>query len=255
MTQRPFPSLIEDTPEEAYKWIREVTRTREEDVGNYDKLVTDLEQTAEDAATNDAASITFSNTTSGLVADDVQAAIDEVDADLDTAQTAITAIQAITSVISGKYCVGQLVAATLLTTLSTASTSMTNLTGLQVLITPTSTSSIILLLAGGAAGCSTTTVQQFFQIANGSTAIAVPTTPGNRVACMTSLANISSTNLSNFHVSGTNSPASVAQQTYNVMHCVDTGTGYINRSASDTDSAGYARGTSWLIAIELRPIP
>lgn len=252
MTKR-FPDLIADTVEENSKWIREVTRARDEDVGNYDKLVKDIETL--DNASNAAADVTYSNTTSGLVADDVQAALDEIDGDLDTAESAITAIQAITSVISGKYCIGQIVTASKTDTSSIASKTIADVSGLSLNITPGSTSSVILLLAYGACGCSAATVTQRFNISNGTTPLQSPTSPSNRLPAMATVGGIAAGELGTFFMCGTDAPASVAAQTYVVRHAIDTGTGYVNRSGTDTDTSAFVRGTSLLMAIELRPIP
>lgn len=253
MSTKRFPDLLTDTIEDACKWIREVTRSREEDIGDHDKVVKDIETVTN--ASNAAADVTFDNTTSGLTADDVQAALDEIDDDLDTAESAITAIQAITSVVSGKYCIGQIVTASKTDTSSIASTSFSDVSGLSLNITPGSTSSVIVLFAYGACGCSAATVTQLFNISNGTTPLQSPTSPSNRLQAMATVGDINAADMGNFFMCGTNSPASVSQQTYVVRHATDSGTGYVNRSGTDTDSSGFVRGTSLLMAIELRPIP
>lgn len=43
MTQRRFPDLFAETLEETAKWIREATRVREEDIGDADKIITDIQ--------------------------------------------------------------------------------------------------------------------------------------------------------------------------------------------------------------------
>jgi hypothetical protein len=252
LTKR-FPDLIADTIEEASKWIREVTRSRDEDIGNYDKLVKDIESLA--GQSNAAEDVTYDNATSGLTADNVQDALDEIEGTTDSQGIAITAIQAITSVISGKYCIGQIVTAVKSDTASVTGTTMTNVSGLSVTITPGSTSSVILVFARGIGGCSAGTVQQWLELANGTTPLEAPTSPSNRKPSMAAISSITANDVMGWSMMALNSPASVAAQTYNVRNSVDAGTGYINRSGTDTDSAGFSRGTSSIFAIELRPIP
>lgn len=262
---RQFPNLFDNTLESIGNWIKEVTRIRDEDVGDTDKINQDI---------NDAGTVDLTTEVSGVlpVANGGTGAATHTAKGVLIGQgtSALTTVAPGTSgnvlksngtdwvsaagLVASGYSVGQIQITTLLTTHSTTSTTMTNTTGLAVSITPTSTSSIVLVIANGACGASSAVTTQMFEIANNTTPLLSPDTPSSRQAGMVGTAGLAAGDLGHFTVIGKDAPNSTSSQTYNLRHLVDTGTGYINRSGTDTDSASFQRGTSMIMAIELRPI-
>jgi len=139
-------------------------------------------------------------------------------------------------------------------TFSTASTSYTDLTGMSVSITPSSKSNIIELATSICASGGTNT-SMFFQFVRGSTAILVGDAASSRPVCSTLISMENLAQAPNFmkHCSalGFDAPDSVSATTYKIQTSVNGGTGYLNRSVTDTDSSLYPRGASVLLAKEI----
>ena len=149
---------------------------------------------------------------------------------------------------------GQVVNTTKTDTFSSSSTSYVDITGLSLSITPTSASSTILIFAvvngAGVSGVSDTTAQ----LVRNSTAIGNGATAGNRSVGFGQL-NASSSNMFPGAITFLDSPATTSATTYKIQAKLQTGVGtfYINRGATDTDSAGFARVSSQITAIEVLP--
>ena len=138
-------------------------------------------------------------------------------------------------------------------TFSTTSTSFTDITGLSVSITPTSTSSkilvkIVLTITG------TNTTGSTYRITRGGSPIGIADAASNRNRG--SGAEVFNTRVDtsyNYGAQFLDSPSSISSLTYAVQAIVGSGTGtvYINRSSSDTDSAGFSRGVSSITVMEI----
>jgi len=139
-------------------------------------------------------------------------------------------------------------------TFSTTSTSFTDITGLSVTITPSSTSSRIVVFcdttitAGGGSG-------GFYgvRLMRDSTAIDIGATAGSRTRASygsntQSDDNMTKTGSFNF----VDSPATTSAVTYKLQAQVySSGTIYINRQTTDSDSAGYGRFASTITVMEI----
>lgn len=146
----------------------------------------------------------------------------------------------------------QVVSTTKTDTFSTASTSLTDLTGLTLTITPTSTASKVFVLATVATGHSTTANNFFVTIADGSdNNLALADSPGSRTSAFS--AQVSpSTSSQIFHgASLLHSPNTTSAFTYKVRVAVTGGTGFVNRSSADTNSAVFSRTVSTITAFEV----
>jgi len=136
---------------------------------------------------------------------------------------------------------------------STGSGTFSNI-GLEVVITPASTSNKILLLTTGSIGLNTTAGFRFTQ---NNTPVGIGDTPGSntarqRVSFKTKLSDLNTSQ--NFVGSCILSPSSTSELTYRVQIEADSdGTWALNRSfnASNSDDVSHAVTSSYLYAIEL----
>ena len=136
-------------------------------------------------------------------------------------------------------------------TFSTASTALTDLTGLSVSITPSSASSRILVLFSINYSISQGTGQQYFQLLRGSTAIAQGDAAGSRSQTSSQGAPAQDYLMTNYGLSFVDSPSTTSATTYKIQTRVTAGTGYINRTVTDTDSGVYPRGISTITVMEI----
>jgi hypothetical protein len=149
---------------------------------------------------------------------------------------------------------GQVVNTVKTDTFSSSSTSYVDITGLSLSITPTSASSTILIFAvvngAGVSGVADATVQ----LLRNSTAIGNGATAGSRSVGFGQLG-ASSSNMFPGAITFLDSPATTSATTYKIQAKLQTGVGTfnINRGATDTDNAGFARVSSQITAIEVLP--
>lgn len=146
----------------------------------------------------------------------------------------------------------QVVSTTKTDTFSTSSASFTDVTGLSASITPGSASSKILVIAQIATGHSVTTNNHYVTVTDGSNNnLCVPDTPGSRTPTFFGevASNIASLNVAN--ISFVHEPATTSSFTYKVRDMVTGGTGYVNRTGTDSDSSGFPRSVSTITLMEI----
>ena len=139
---------------------------------------------------------------------------------------------------------------------STSQTTFTDITGLSVSITPTSSSSQVLVMVSVGGASMDVGGAEAFRLVRGSTAIGVGTASGSRQA--TSWRDYLGSTDGNVAQGGycftfLDSPATTSSTTYKLQMIVQGGTGYINRSPSDTDvNASYGtRPASTITVMEI----
>jgi len=158
--------------------------------------------------------------------------------------------QAVAALGGGK--VKQIVFANKTDTFSTASTSFTELTGMSVSLTPTSASSKVALFAmvnvGGSAA-----LFAFFKFLRDSTDILIGDTAGSRLRVNSVSTPAGAGQTMPATLLAIDSPGDTSSHTYKVQMAVGSGTGYINRTGTDTDSAIWPRAASMIIAMEYQP--
>ena len=145
----------------------------------------------------------------------------------------------------------QVVSTTKTDTFSTTSTSYTDLTGLSVTITPRFSTSVIWVCAGISLSVSGDIAARF-QLVRGSTAIGIGDAAGSRTRATfgTSPASaIAPTTQGGFVF--LDSPATTTATTYKVQCSVNTGTLFVNRTTSETDSAVFYRTISTITVMEI----
>lgn len=137
-------------------------------------------------------------------------------------------------------------------TFSTSSTSATDITGMSVTITPGSTSSKILILGTANLGASAEMFQYFLWERNG-TAVGVGAAAGSRVQ-VNFRQYVQSSNaalqINPYPFMLSDSPSSTSALTYQLRGYVNTGTMYLNRTATDTDTSVFPRTYSFVVAVE-----
>ncbi len=162
---------------------------------------------------------------------------------------------AFSGTVSGAGKILQVVSATKTDTFSSSSTNFTNITGLTASITPASTSNKI-YISVTTSGSVNGGGNLFFAIARGSTQIALGDTASNRTVCTSHwwvydgvYYQHLSTPVTASHL---DSPSTTSAVTYNMQLKAQSGvTGYVNRTASDTDSVTKPRNSSTITLMEI----
>lgn len=148
----------------------------------------------------------------------------------------------------------QVQSTTLTTATTTSGSSFADVSGLSVSITPSATSSTILVLATVSM---TTAVTQFgaqTRLMRGATPIAVGTSVSSRTATSWGaegrVAGVVGGSVAIMHV---DSPSTTSATTYKIQTLEPAGSGtvYVNRTSTDTDSATYPRGVSSITVLEI----
>lgn len=153
--------------------------------------------------------------------------------------------------LRGAFRILQVVSTTKTDTFSTTSTSYTDITGLSVSITPSATSSKVLVFTNFNASVSGD-IAVMFRLMRDSTAISIGDAAGNRTRASASMiTNLDTSQMGTFAVHVLDSPATTSATTYKVQMFVNTGTGYIGRTGSDTDLATRPRTASTITAMEI----
>jgi hypothetical protein len=139
-------------------------------------------------------------------------------------------------------------------TFSSTSTSFVDITGLTLAVTPASASDKVLVRAVVNFGNSTSAMTTAFRLTRDGTAIGVGTSPGNRIPAGGWEEGISATQAATRQIvlEWLDSPATTSSTTYAVQMLVTAGTGYVNRSATDTDSSSFYRMASQLTLQEIK---
>jgi len=145
----------------------------------------------------------------------------------------------------------QVVSVTKVDTFSTSSTSYVDITGLSVSITPSSATSQVYVSATVTGNGNPPSSGMFLQLVRGSTAIAIPTSPGSRSAGFAVLYTVDAALNQTTGTLFMDSPATTSATTYKIQGRVNASTGFINRGSTDTDNSGYIRSVSSITVMEI----
>ena len=140
-------------------------------------------------------------------------------------------------------------------TFTMASATFADITGLTVTITPTSASNNILIIAS-VVGCQQVgTNNAFLRLVRGATAIGVGTVAGSRQGVGAAVNSPVGTFPISTPLSFLDSPATTSATTYAVQICRNgaSGTVFVNRSETDTDSSNFGRYSSTITVFEVTP--
>ena len=149
---------------------------------------------------------------------------------------------------------GQVVSVTKTDTFTTTSGSYTDVTGLSLSITPSAATSKILLIASVVGGGQSATTQGYGQFVRTSTAIGVGDAAGSRVQATFPIPLQSNAfNTWSNNASFLDSPATTSATTYKIQIRNEAGSGtiYINRSETDSNSGAGGRFVSTITALEI----
>jgi hypothetical protein len=144
----------------------------------------------------------------------------------------------------------QVVSTTKADTFSTTSTTFTDVTGLTATITPRSTSSKIMIFATLTGDGTLGGTILHSRLVRGATAISIGDADGIRTRNSSSLFSNANTPES-AGITFLDSPATTSSITYGVQVRVDSSTGYVNRTSSDSDAASTSRPVSSITLMEV----
>ena len=146
----------------------------------------------------------------------------------------------------------QIVQTTKTDTFSTTSTSFTDVTGFSATITPSSTSSKVLVMVSS--NSSTSGVNNaIMKLVRGSTDVFVGDDDGASREEATAQTRVNDTNAAlTLTFNFLDSPSTTSATTYKLQYKVQAGTGTINMTQADSNSATLARTASSIILVEVR---
>lgn len=147
----------------------------------------------------------------------------------------------------------QVKSATKTDTFTTSSTSYVDVTGLSVSITPTSASNKVFIIATTTGSGSAGTNIAYLQLVRDSTALALGDAAGSRSQATGGFAALGTNNQSSPSMSYLDSPATTSATTYKVQMRVHAGTGFLNRSETDTSASNFGRYSSSITVFEVTP--
>jgi hypothetical protein len=155
--------------------------------------------------------------------------------------------------LRGAFRILQVVSTTKTDTYSANNAAFTTITGLTATITPSATSSKILVIASVSGGVDTSASTGHLRLVRDTTAIAVGTSVGSRVADTTMMQANGGTSQGSYILMTLDSPASTSAITYAVQETRSnqSATVTINRSLNDTDNAQHGRTTSTITVMEV----
>jgi hypothetical protein len=135
---------------------------------------------------------------------------------------------------------------------ATVGTTPTDITGMSVTITPSATSSLVLIVAN-ASITAQSGVTMGYRLVRGSTAIFIGDTAGSRRTLSSGQATSLANNAINIPSVFMDTPNTTSATTYKLQAAGDQvgAIVYLNRGFTDTDTAGFARTASSLIAMEI----
>lgn len=147
----------------------------------------------------------------------------------------------------------QVVSTTKTDTYSANSSTFTTITGLTATITPSSVDSKIFIVAQVCGGVDASASTGHLRLVRGSTAIAVGTSTGSRVADTCMMIGAGGTAQGVYILSTLDSPNTTSATTYAVQETRSnqSATITINRSLNDTDNAQHGRTTSTITLMEI----
>lgn len=139
----------------------------------------------------------------------------------------------------------------LTTVFTTTSLVFANITGLDVVITPSSTSNKVLVRAV-VQYCSVSQIT-YFQLSRNGTPIGIGTTVGSRTACGASGVSTAADAMETIVLEWEDSPASISALTYTVQVAAQNSlTISVNATITDTNSSAYPRCVSTISACEIQ---
>ena len=145
----------------------------------------------------------------------------------------------------------QVVSTTKTDTFSTTSASFTDITGLSATITPSSTSSKIFISYSINSGNTGSNNKNFFVLNSSLTGnLLRGDSAGNRIRVSNDATYTSGSVIIEVSNSFLDSPNSTSAITYDVKMAVQA-TGYVNRTASDTDASNFSRQASTITVMEI----
>jgi hypothetical protein len=156
--------------------------------------------------------------------------------------------------LRGAFRILQVVSTAKTDAFTSTSTTFVDVTGLTVSITPSATSSKILLVANVQWSSGSSAFGPYFKFAGGNSGNYVGDTAGNRVRTVFGQYVGASTGTMLWPSSMVylDSPSTTSPITYSVQtRTISGNTGYVNRSATDTDNEQYGRGASSITALEI----
>ena len=136
-------------------------------------------------------------------------------------------------------------------TFTTTSTSFTDITGLSVTITPQSASSKILVSAQLNGSEDFQVGPAYIQLVRGATNINLGDAAGSRQRASAQFDNAFGSNMALINLMFLDSPATTSATTYKLQIRVNSGTGFINRTKTDSDNTSHARGASTITVMEI----
>ena len=154
--------------------------------------------------------------------------------------------------LRGAFRVLQVVSTAKTDTFTTTSTTFTDVTGLTATITPSATSSKILIVAMLNGGAITSANNLHMRLARGGTAIFVGDAAGSRTQA-TGASFDASLVAAPFPGIFLDSPSTTSATTYSIQVRTNVAaqTAYVNRTATDTDNAGFPRLPSSITVMEI----
>lgn len=144
----------------------------------------------------------------------------------------------------------QVVSTTKTDAFSTTSTSYTDLTGMSVSITPKFATSKILVTVSMNVGVSSDGVQATTKLVRDSTDVCIGDAAGSRTRAGTGGWNGASDQRA-VTINFLDSPATTSATTYKIQIRTSSGTGYLNRSGTDTDNTTFSRTASTITVMEI----
>ena len=149
----------------------------------------------------------------------------------------------------------QVVSVTKSDTFTMSSTTFADVTGLTASITPSSTSNKILVLAYVNGAQDVGAAQSGFKLLRDATEIANGDAASNRIRVIGGFSAIDANQLSGtVSINYLDSPASVSALTYKIQASIVAGTGtvFVNRTDTDTDTNAYVRAASTITLMEIK---
>lgn len=135
---------------------------------------------------------------------------------------------------------------------SAASSTYADVTGLSASITPAATTSKIFIVVNAQVASTTGTNRAAVRLVRGSTAIDVGTAAGNRILASTAASSPNTDSIESSGISFLDSPSTTSSTTYTVqIAMLSSGTVYVNRSSSDSDSTVTPRTASTITLLEI----
>jgi len=144
----------------------------------------------------------------------------------------------------------QIVSAIKTDTFSTTSTTFTDLTGLSIAITPSLASSNIMAVVSVTAGRAAGT-RMLFRLLRDATPVGVGDAAGSRLQASFAVGDDGSAGMDTTGFNFVDSPATTSAVTYKIQGLIDSGTLYINRTATDTNSSTWGRCASTITLYEI----